>query len=836
MKITLEELRKSDFYKSLPTKELVTLSDNSYLVFYYSYDDVYSEITDIKGVKVVGEITFNLYKGVPIGKNGIPYSIGYFKAPFDTQNMLFFQFLKYCFVSQQGIIARNSEVYKANNKILLDFFAKAKLTDLQNIDVKLKNTMYENNFSINSRSSYVTAVERFVRGNNQILEPIYTVSDAIDTYYNKIKNKCFYGGCLDKIVMAINMPNGGLISEQSGKLRYLYVGESSMISKQDPTLNEAKEMYRNGFDVSEIYAKTNWFLNKHDQRWRKPILDKDSVVLQKLPINTMFMKLDSKFKGQEKDVFNSMSLGKQGQEDINKLFREGWDIYLSDILQHPTLYKHYPSLFKMPIFYGVNNKNLRDNNSYSFYYTPIGFLMIYGNESDWDLKTVLLHEIQHAIQRIENFGQGGSPDLSEFIQQIGGENVKKYLHTHKRVKSLYRFGATDGGKYSYEKFNNLYAKIGTLTTPIQSESHYYDSLDLVIGVIINLYLNKKGDNLTILQDYLGADISGLIDFLIELHEISKASFTKLVGERGLSATDIRKVIFEGYENLAGEIESRDVQHNLEIEEEILGYALPLSSETIEDKKVTAIFEEIENDEKMPSFIRGAIESIEDEKYIMHLFESVSAQPIMHELGHILADIIGSSVVDLIITNNLNAKQIVDNGGIEETFCELFLCYLVKQNFTPRFTNDLQKGRTLMDVTIFDEEFNKIFFPKVDESQEKEFLERLLYTKKLRELVENEFENIVSEVVVEEVGEQVSDEPIAEEIQVVEEVEVEKPVKPILTYHCSYKGKSIEIIANSMYDAQVKSIPLLKANPKKGWEVSVHLVAINGKEQLQSTVF
>ncbi len=328
----------------------------------------------------------------------------------------------------------------------------------------------------------------------------------------------------------------------------------------------------------------------------------------------------------------------------------------------------------------------------------------------------------------------------------------------------------------------------------------------------------------------------MIDFLIELHEISKASFTKLVGERGLSATDIRKVIFEGYENLAGEIESRDVQHNLEIEEEILGYALPLSSETIEDKKVTAIFEEIENDEKMPSFIRGAIESIEDEKYIMHLFESVSAQPIMHELGHILADIIGSSVVDLIITNNLNAKQIVDNGGIEETFCELFLCYLVKQNFTPRFTNDLQKGRTLMDVTIFDEEFNKIFFPKVDESQEKEFLERLLYTKKLRELVENEFENIVSEVVVEEVGEQVSDEPIAEEIQVVEEVEVEKPVKPILTYHCSYKGKSIEIIANSMYDAQVKSIPLLKANPKKGWEVSVHLVAINGKEQLQSTVF
>ena len=831
MKITLEELKRTEMYKSLPIDEMRTLTTVNYLAFYYWYDDVLSEIVDIQGVKVVNDITLNLYKGMP-QKNGVPYSIGYFQSPFDTQSMLFYQFLKYYFSYAKKTVGKDSEHYKTNNKNLLQFFANAKKIDLENIEAKQKSTMYENVFNINSRSSYVSAVERFVRASPQILEPIHIVSDAINTYYNKIKNKCFYGGCLDKIVMAVPVPNGGLISEKSGKLRYLYVGENSSVSKGDVSLQEAKKMQREGFEVSEIYTKTNWFYNKQDQKWRKSISDKESMILQNIPINTMFMKVDSKFNGKEKDVFRYMGEGRQGDSDINRLVREGWDIYLSDVFHHPTLYKHYPSLFKLPIFYGVNNRDLGSDNSYNFYYTPNGFLMIYGNQSDWDLKTVLLHEIQHAIQRIENFAQGGSPDLSSFIQQIGGENVKKYLHTHKRLKSVYKLGATSEGRYSYERFIKLYKDVAKIFKYSATEKQYYEDIDSAISVIINLYINETASGKLKYDQYLGNQITELIEVLKNINEMAKQSYSKLVGERGLSASEIQKVIFEGYESLAGEIESRDVQHNSDIEEEILGYALPMSSESIKEEKITAIFEEIESDEKLPSVIRGAIENIEDDRYIMHLFEGISAQPIMHELGHIVADLFGRSVVDLTITNNLNANQIVNNGGIEETFCELFLCYLVKQNFTPRFTNDLLRGRTLMDVTIFDEEFNKMFFPKVDEAQEKAFLERLFFLKTLKELIENTIE----EAPREEVLQQIVSQPTSQEVIVAEETPISIAVKPILKYHCSYKGKSIEIIANSMYDAQLKAVPLLKANPKKGWEVSIHLISINGVEQLQSTVF
>ena len=761
MKITLDELKRTVMYELLPIDEMRFLTDSNYLVFYYWYDDTISEITDIQGVKIVNDITFNLNRNPPLHGGNQPYSLGYFQAPFDTQNVLFYQFLKYYFSYARKLVDKNSEHYRVNNPILLQFFAKAKASDLESIEARQKNTMYENVFRINSRSSYVNAVERFVRANNQVLEPLYLVSDAIETYYSKIKNKSFYGGCLDKIVMAVGMPQGGLIAEQSGKLRYLYVGENSKLSKEDASLKEAKEMLRSNFSYNEIYAKTNWFFNKHDQKWRKTVIDKD-VTIPNLPVNTMFMKSDSKFKKDEADIFRYMN--DSDSASIQKLLADGWDIYLSDVLKHPTLYKHYPSLFQLPIFYGVNNRGMGEGD-YSFYYNPKGYLMMIGNEAHFDFKTVLLHEVQHAIQGIEGFAQGGNRFVAKMIQAIGGENVKGYYYAQKKITQLYKLGATSNGRYSYEQFNRIFLKIGKLKNSV-SESEYYSDIDNAINILLNLYLNAKGSAKTDLENYLGTDVSALMELILGYYQKAQQSSTRLVGQ-GYSRQDISTIFFKSYEGLAGELESRDVQHNVEIEEEILGYVTPLTSESIKEKDITSVFEDLLTDEKLPPVIKGAIENIEDEKYIMHLFESVSAQPILHELGHIVADLMGRSAVDLTIANNLNAKQIVDNGGIEETFCELFLCYLAKQNFTPRFTNDLVKGRTLMDVTIFDEDFGRMFLPKVNEAQEKELSQRLFFVEKLRELVEN----TMIEVPKEEIVEQMVNEPLSEDIEVVQETPI-----------------------------------------------------------------
>ena len=52
------------------------------------------------------------------------------------------------------------------------------------------------------------------------------------------------------------------------------------------------------------------------------------------------------------------------------------------------------------------------------------------------------------------------------------------------------------------------------------------------------------------------------------------------------------------------------------------------------------------------------------------------------------------------------------------------------------------------------------------------------------------------------------------------------------YICFYKGKKIEIMANTSYEAQQKSAKEFKA--KKSYEVTVMLAEINGKQYTHNT--
>ena len=154
--------------------------------------------------------------------------------------------------------------------------------------------------------------------------------------------------------------------------------------------------------------------------------------------------------------------------------------------------------------------------------------------------------------------------------------------------------------------------------------------------------------------------------------------------------------------------------------------------------------------------------------------------------------------------------------------------------------------------IFDDKLDEIFLPVEDEAKNNEFMSRIQYLVKLNELIENG-ELLVEETII--VPEEII--PIVEPIvEVVEETKVEEkpieetsteekieevpveetPKEDVLTYHAFYKGKQVELIAKSKFDAQNKAVALLKANPRKSWEVTVVLVGKNGKEIIHSTSF
>ena len=90
-------------------------------------------------------------------------------------------------------------------------------------------------------------------------------------------------------------------------------------------------------------------------------------------------------------------------------------VRITDILEAPELYKAYPSLKNIPVVFTKDKYMDGADGSYS----PGGFNMIRLNENllrnedqsmadIFELKSILLHEVQHAIQHEEGFATGGN--------------------------------------------------------------------------------------------------------------------------------------------------------------------------------------------------------------------------------------------------------------------------------------------------------------------------------------------------------------------------------------------------------------------------------------------
>ena len=727
-----------EIFSSVPMDLFESVGDNQYLAFHYNYDEIRGEILDIQNLKVVSSIDIKLYQKQPHTDRKY-YSVGFFQFPLDTQNTLFYQFLKYYFV-----FLKPKETKDEAKKKLMDFFLSAKAKDLESIAFRRENTVYNNVFKVYGRDTFVSAVNRFVLAQGDVANCVLAITDAIDYHCKGIKNKSLYGSLIEKVVMAIPSTEGGLVPDKIDRLRYLYVGENSVLEKDNKELNEAKEMYRNGDDAGEILAQTGWHFSKKDQKWKKRVSDIESSI-QELAPNSVFMKYGSKFSAKSNDAYRYLTAGAKYVDDdgLTLLLKQGWDMYLSDVFTHPTLYKHYPSLFKMPIFYATNSKPMgNENNSYSFYYNPKEkYLCIVGNPAHWDFKNVILHEIQHAIQEIENFGTGGSPSLSRLIQAIGGENVKNYYFVRKNITEKYKLGVNQNGRYSYENFSKAFSTWKWCQDV--TENKYYSDCDDIIENIVEYYIQDNAVVNDLIKKYVDGEIHQSLQTLLKYRKKHIEVRASLMGQ-GFTANDVDRLIHRSYEALLGEVEARDVQNTQLMEEDLQGYLLPLTSEAILEKDINVFFDKTSSSPIIPTVIKGAVETTLEDKYIIHLFPNFSSRPILHEIGHILGDIIGRDIIAKRIYDSFGDQSIIDLGGTDEIFCELFLCYLSSQPFPSRVINDLRKGRVENDkfeydknaLTIFADEFNAIFHPTQDDEQNRAFMSRILFVAKMNELVNN----------------------------------------------------------------------------------------------------
>ncbi len=175
---------------------------------------------------------------------------------------------------------------------------------------------------------------------------------------------------LDLGMMSAGAPKPGL-GMFAGKLGAKNLGHKEVF---DSAVRDAQEMKAAGATPEEIWKTTELHEGK-DSQWRFEIPD----------TNTRFR---ARSNIEDGDVY-----------------------YAKDLLPHADLYKAYAGLGELPI--EIAGQNKLGNSSGYFDPTEENPIKIHGDIARYEPKEarrVMLHELQHVVQHMEGFAEGGSPD------------------------------------------------------------------------------------------------------------------------------------------------------------------------------------------------------------------------------------------------------------------------------------------------------------------------------------------------------------------------------------------------------------------------------------------
>jgi hypothetical protein len=222
---------------------------------------------------------------------------------------------------------------------------------------------------------------------------------------------------------ALNMFGGGLATSggvPAGSLG-MFIGPKSPAFNKE-ALKTAIELEKAGVSKPEIWKQT-MTARGLDKQWRQEIPDVGANLdMAKVPstkdLQTMFM---DEIAAQNIKLDPNLSVrGQLGEDKFNELYTvartkymdQPTSVRLTTAFQHPELEEAYPNL--------VGNLQIAKEQSVGGVrgkYDPQKKLVTTGGSeiTDDQSRSTLLHEVQHAIQDVENWGRGGSPDSAKAI-------------------------------------------------------------------------------------------------------------------------------------------------------------------------------------------------------------------------------------------------------------------------------------------------------------------------------------------------------------------------------------------------------------------------------------
>jgi hypothetical protein len=697
MKVTKEELQQFGLYESLP-QTLKEMTEGDKFVFYYTVDEENVKL-QVFETQIVKQINLSLYRGMASKKAD---KVGFFTDTFETKDGLFYQFLR---------------TYNTPEKVKV-FYSFAveqdKIIDL-NVSTDAVNT-------IRQSDDFRRAISYFSPSRIQTIMFVY---DMVNEATKNRISKTLYGDMIKKVVNLVKF-DGGVLPEMGGYLRFMVIGEKAELTNtQIEKLEEAKLLVRSLQDLEKVYSYTGWALSGRDGKWRTNIAD-----------NEASLKKDLFYENEGRDIY--LPIGSK-IEDVKNLISNPQNIYkynykgrLVDVLSHPTLYEYYPRLALLPLIYNYGNN---PSGGQEFYFSPNergGFIIINGSKQSGDSLSILLHEIQHYIQSVEGYATGGNLFFAQFVASVGSSSVRTIFACINRMERYFRedLGDEDSRLEIIQVIENQLAKsnesrqlkneILKLLSNKEDYKYNYKSINFYLV----LFVAEEGDFSTnsivlYLQKKLGDIVFELFENVSEGYSQAKKYREKLISEDGLREEDVRNVLFKSYENLYGELESRSTQSSRYVDSEYKNYFYLTKWENSPIQQITVIdgVEQIIDCTK----IKAAVET-KDNTYVMHFQRTMSCEPILHELGHIVHDVLKELGHNDIIEKEFDKELMIDD--IDEFFVLKFLGYLKEKIEDYDLANDVRLNFAIRG----NEKINKLldeFFVEKSVNEKLQYLQTIL---------------------------------------------------------------------------------------------------------------
>lgn len=313
----------------------------------------------------------------------------------------------------------------------------------------------------------------------------------------------------------------------------------------------AKQMETDGKDAKAIRLATGWERGA-DGKWRYEMPDANArtdtaqgMILWDSEHPEFVQLLErmnngeyKNFTDEEKETFKKVYKERFNDAKINQDFIEQFTsagipapFNLPAVLDYPELYKAYPELKDVVV--EIVRKKGTASGAFADNVKTIRLYKTF-EESEEEMKSVLLHEIQHAIQYIEGFSTGGN--MGMFQRESGPSELDRAL-------AMYRNLTKDELKdFTKEKENQKFKDIGMSDEDIESVSIKVPGFGTSEDII------ERG-----VRDH-GAD--WMYD------EIQEAA--KRVDNEGKIVVNGKTYNseYDAYRAIAGEVEARNVQTRL----------------------------------------------------------------------------------------------------------------------------------------------------------------------------------------------------------------------------------------------------------------------------------